>query len=234
MGFLAKMLGIVGEQCDGVWVANAGLARSVPASLASRNMVAFEKAHQSARIRIVWSIAHVAQALRGRGSFDLDAMAAAACASMMLEAEKVAPTTLLNAAGHLLPMLMRQRNDPVSAMIAAAFPAIYRELAKEDDVPDLLKFVPFFDWDRCKSARRELVSAFMSSAWAPGDLALTACRCGEVGKILRRTAKSYGGDTYIGRVMDDIWRLPADCRDTVEETILAIRSARSLKYDWRD
>lgn len=38
------------------------------------------------------------------------------------------------------------------------------------DVPDLLKFVPFIDWDRCKSARREFVSAFMSSSRAPADL----------------------------------------------------------------
>lgn len=53
----------------------------------------------------------------------------------------------------------------------------YLELAKQDDVPDLLKFVPFFDWDRGKAARRELVDAFLAApAWHPRDLALTACR----------------------------------------------------------
>ncbi len=116
----------------------------------------------------------------------------------------------------------------------AAFPLIYRELAKKDDIPDLLKFIPFFDWDRCKAARQELVSAFMSSSWAPGDLALTACRCNDLGKILRRTAKAYGGDGYIGRVEADLARLPDGCRKPAAQTIMSIRSDWSSKFDWRD
>ena len=234
LGFLATILGIVGERLDGAWVARMGLDRSVRASVASRNMVAFRKAPQPARLKVVWSIAEVAEVLSNRRSFDLDAAAAESCAQMMFEAEKVTPAGLLNAAGHLLPMLMRQRKDPVSPMIAASFPVIYRELAKEDDVPDLLKFVPFFDWDRCKAARQELVSAFMSSTWPPSDLALTACRCADVGKILRRTAKSYGGDTYIDRIADDVMRLPDACRKPIEQTISTIRSDRYAKYNWRD
>jgi hypothetical protein len=80
-------------------------------------------------------------------------------------------------------------------MIAAAFPPLYRELAKADDLPELFKFIPFLDWDRCKAARHELVDAFMSSTWPPSDLALTACRANDVGKILRRAAKRYAVTT---------------------------------------
>jgi len=166
--------------------------------------------------------------------FDLNAGAAEACANLLFEAEKAAPRAALAAAGHLLPMLMRQRKDPVSRLIAATFPLIYRELAKKDDVPDLLKFVPFFDWDRCKAARQELVSAFMSSSWAPGDLALTACRCNDLGKILRRTAKAHGGNGYIGRVEADLARLPDSCRKSAVQTIRSIRSDWSSTLDWRD
>ena len=101
-------------------------------------------------------------------------------------------------------------------------------------MPNLLKFVPFLDWDRCKAARHELVSAFMSSTWAPGDLALTACRCGDVDKILRRTAKSYGGDFDINRIADDIGRLPDACREMVERSLSAIRSDRFSNNAWRD
>ena len=153
----------------------------------------------------------------------------------MFEAEKTAPRALLDASGRLMPMLMRHPREPVSLMVAAAFPMVYRELAKEDDVPDLLKFIPFLDWDRCKAARHELVSTFMSSSfWSPADLALTACRCGDVGKILRRTAKSYGGEEYIERLTREAGRLPDECRLTVERTISHIRSDPSAKFDWRD
>lgn len=232
--FLVAMLGGLGKGLDGAWVARAGLAPGIRPSLASRNMAAFHKAAQPARLRVVRAMGEVGQILRDRRAFDLDVAAAEACASLLFEAEKAAPRAALAAAGHLLPMLMRQRKEPVSLLIAAAFPLIYRELAKKDDVPDLLKFVPFFDWDRCKAARQELVSAFMSSSWAPGDLALTACRCNDLGKILRRTAKAYGGDGYIGRVAADLARLPDGCRKPAAQTISSIRSDWSSKFDWRD
>lgn len=232
--FLVVMLGGLGEGLDGAWVARVGLASGIRPSLAGRNIVAFWKAPQPARLRIVWAMGEVGQILRERRAFDLDAAAAEACANLLFEAEKAAPRAALAAASHLLPMLMRQQKDPVSMMIAAAFPLIYRELAKKDDVPDLLKFIPFLDWDRCKAARQELVSAFLLSSWAPGDLALTACRCNDLGKILRRTAKSYGGDRYIGRVEADLSRLPDGCRKPAAQIISSIRSDWSSKLDWRD
>lgn len=232
--FLVSMLGALGESLDGAWAARAGLAPGIRPSLASRNIIAFRRAPQPARLRVVQAMGEVGQVLGERRAFDLDAAAAEACAHFLFDAEKAAPRAALAGAGHLLPMLIRQRKDPVSLIIAAAFPLIYRELAKKDEVPDLLKFVPFFDWDRCKAARHELVSAFMSSSWPPGDLALTACRCNDIGKILRRTAKAYGGDSYIGKVKADLARLPDGCRKPAEQVIASIRSDWSLKFDWRD
>lgn len=234
IAFLVAMLDGVGDGLDGAWAARAGLGRGIHSFLASRNMVAFGRALQPARLRIVRSIGEVGQTLRERGAFDLNAPAAEACAHLLFDAEKAAPRAALAAAGHLLPMLMRQKKDPVSLMIAAAFPLVYRELANKDDVPDLLKFVPFLDWDRCKAARQELVTAFMSSSWVPGDLALTACRCNDLGKILRRTAKAYGGDAYISRVEADLARLPEGYRQHVAQTIASIRSDWASKFDWRD
>lgn len=106
--------------------------------------------------------------------------AVATWASIMIDAERSNPKGLLRAAGHLMSVLLRLRTRPVSPIIAAAFPPIHRELAKADEVPDLFRFIPFLDWDRCKAARNELVEAFMSSSWPAGDLALTAwCRRGK-------------------------------------------------------
>lgn len=235
MDFLTRTLDIVGEKLDGTWIVRAGLGRDVPASVANRNMVVFQSAPQPARLRIIWSIAELARTLGDRRTLDLDRAGSEACAYLMFDAEKTAPRALLDASGRLLPMLMRHHREPVSLMVAAAFPIVYRELAREDDVPDLLKFIPFLDWDRCKAARHELVSTFMSSSsWSPIDLALTACRCGDVGKILRRAAKSYGGEEYIERLVKEVGHLPDECRLMVERTISYIRSDPSAKFDWRD
>ncbi len=224
LAFLTAMLNAMGEHLDGAWAARLGLLPGVRKPVASRNMVAFRKAAQPARLRVVWSMAEIAQVLQSRRSFDLNAAAVEACAHFLYDAEKMTPGAAVASAGQLVPMLMRQGQDPVSPMIAAAFPIVYRELAKQDDVPDLLKLFPFFDWDRCKVARQELVSAFMSSKWAPGDLALTACRCEDVGKILRRTAKAHGGEAYLARVAADLSNLPDGCRKTVEKVISTIES----------
>lgn len=233
--FLTKMMGIVAENLDGVSAVRAGLGPDVPASVANRNMLVFRNAPSPAHLRIVRSIAELAGALCDRKSLDLDQTALEACAYLMFEAERAEPKAMLDASGRLMPVLMRHPREPVSLMVAAAFPMVYRELAKEDDVPDLLKFIPFLDWDRCRAARRELVSTFMSStSWSPADLALTACRCGDVGKILRRTAKSYGGEEYIERLLKQVGHLPDACRLTVEQTISHIMADRSARLDWRD
>jgi hypothetical protein len=234
IAFLASMLSIVGDKLDGAWAARIGLARDVETTVSNRNMVAFRMASQPARLKVVWSIAEVAKALRDRREIDLDVAAAEACAAFMFDAEKVTPGALLSAAGLLVPTLMRSRNRPVSLMVVAAFPSIYRELAKADDVPDLLKFIPFFDWDRCKAARHELVDAFMSSSWPPRDLALTAYRINEVRKIVRRTAKQHGGDEYVERISQDLASLPQVCREEVQDVIAQLRVNSKAEYEWRE
>ncbi|MEE2850331.1 MAG: hypothetical protein VX561_10735 [Pseudomonadota bacterium] len=176
----------------------------------------------------------MADALYDRRAIDLDPAAIKAIVELMGEADRTHPTGLLRAAGRLLPSLMRQTRSAISPLIALLFPAIYRQLAKEDDAPDLLKMVPFFDWDRCKAARLELVSAFLSSSWPASDLALTACRCNDVGRILRRTAKSHGGEDYIGRIGSEVSRLPKGCQEAITKALSALRADWPARYDWRD
>lgn len=191
---LASLLGMAGDELDGAWAARIGLGRNVDAAIASRNMVAFHKASQPARLRLVWSIDEMAEVLRQRQSFDINNAAADACAAFLFDAETVAPQALLRAAGHLLPLLLTSKDRPVSPLIAAVFPPIYREYAEADEVSDFFRIFMFFDWDRCKTARNELVDVFMSSSWPPHDLALTACRTNEVFSILERVSKQSGGE----------------------------------------
>ena len=232
---IVRLLGAMGDGLDARWAVRHGLERGVPATVASRNLVAFNMAPAVPRGRIMGAVDDLARALDGRHVIDVDGSAINAAANLLADANHHAWPAALAASGRILPLLMRSRREPVSPLVAVAFPAVYREYAKADEIPDLLKFIPFVDWDRCKSARHELVSTFLaSSAWAPGDLALTSCRCGDIGKIFRRVAKSYGGEAYLSRVSGDLGHLQSKCRNAVEKAISDIRSDRSSKYDWRD
>ena len=229
---LSMLLGILGARLDGAWATRLGLERDREAAIASRNLVVFERAPSAARSRIVGAIDEIARALQRRQFFDLAEAASDACARLMFDAEKTSRSALVDAAGSLLPSLLRARQQPVSLMIAALFPMAYRELATASDVPNLLSVFPFFDWDRCKTARRELVDAFMSSSWHAGDLALTAFRCGDADRILKRVIKSYGGEKYLERIENDLGRLNADGQRAVRRTIAEIRSGKSHPLDW--
>ncbi len=227
----SMLFSTLGERLDGRSVVSMGLERGVDADIASRNLVFFGDAPLVARKNIVRAVEDIARALHERYEFDLTEAAYDACAKLMFDAEITSRKALIDAAGQLMPSLLRARNQPVSPMIATLFPVIYRELAKADDVPDLLKFVPFFDWDRCKTARHELVYAFISSSWSPGDLALTAHRSGDVIKILERVAKVYGGKEYLTSVEHDLGRLDFDDRKVVKRAINQIRLDFSSGYD---
>lgn len=232
---VVQLLGGIGEGLDGGWAAHHGLERAVPATVASRNLKAFNMAPPAARGRIMAAVDDVARALEGRYGIDIDGAAINAAAELLTDANHFAWPAALAASGRILPLLMRSKRDPVSPLVAAAFPAVYREFGRAHDVPDILKFIPFVDWDRCKSARYELVAAFLASPkWAPGDLALTSCRCGDIGKIFRRVAESHGGSAYLNRVLGELEQLPAKCRNDVEKAISDIRLDWPTRYDWRD
>ncbi|MDU9416279.1 hypothetical protein [Pseudomonas sp. zfem005] len=220
---LLMLLEAIGAKLNGVGAVNAGLGRGVDSDVASRNLIVFDMAPLPARERIVGAVDEIALALHSRHAIDFDQMAADACASIMFDAEKKSRKSLLIAAGMLMPSLLRARRFPVSPIIVVLFPPLYRELARSNDVPDFLNFVPFFDWDRCKTARRELVDAFISSSWKPGDLALIAYHCNDVVKILEHVSKSYKGGEYLSLIENDLSRLNANGQEMVARTISGIR-----------
>lgn len=224
---LNMLLGILEARLDGRWAAKVGVGYGTTADVASRNLLVFESAPLAVRKRMIDALDEIAIAVQGRDFIDLTEAAYDACARLFFDAEKLHKPGLIEAAGRLIPSLLRARQQPVSLLIAALFPVIYRELSKDDDVPELLKFVPFFDWDRCKAVRRELVDAFLSSSWPPGNLALTAYRCGDVSRILKRIVKSYDGAKYLSRLENDLGRLGEDAQRVVRRNIAEISTDRS-------
>lgn len=229
---IVRLLEVMGDSLDAKWMVLYSLELGVPASVASRNLIAFNLAPAVPRERIMAAVYDLACVLDSRHVIDVDIPAIYATTNLFADAAHYVSSESRAACGRILPLLMRSTQAPVSALVAVAFPVVYREYANGNEISEVMKFVPFLDWDRCKSARRELVSAFLlSSVWTPGDLALTSCRCGDVKRIFRRVAKTYDGRVYLGRVLGDLGHLPAECRITVENIVSDINSDWSSDYN---
>ncbi len=232
---IAMLLNTIGEGLDGSWAVGQGLDRHLPNGIVGRNLVSFNEAAEPARTKIVRVVEELAHRLSDRYTLDLDEPATRATNSLFIASQKTQQREFLSAAARVLPTLLRSRNAPVSSLIATTFPPVYRELAKEEAGPDFLKFIPFMDWDRCKSARRELVDAFLASrTWNPADIALIGCHSGDIWKILRKVAKSYGGERYFERIVEQMSELPEQCATETRKTVAAIYADWPSKYDWRD
>ncbi|KQV53300.1 hypothetical protein ASC95_11160 [Pelomonas sp. Root1217] len=227
VSIVSTLIGVMAERVDVGLVARAGLGRQADTDLLSRNLMAMGLSAEAARNRFVEHVDEIAAALSARYVLDLSKEAASSLANLLWAAQTTKPIVALTASGQLLPQLFRSRAAPVSIVVAACFPVVYRELASKDDVPDLVRFIPFLDWDRCKSARKELVDTFLvASAWAPEDLALTAFLCLDLDRILGRVAESHGGDQYLAHVLVGSQRLPDGPRVATEAAIEGIRKAK--------
>lgn len=226
---LEMLLEIVGGRLDGRWAVRVGLERGIETEVAIRNLIVFERAPSSAREHVVQAVDEVARAIQGRRPLDLNEPAYDACARIMFDAEKAAPKELHDAANWLMPSLLRAGRQPVSLLVAALFPMNYRELISADNSPSIFKLVSLFDLDRGRIARSELVNTFMASSWRAGDLALTALRCGDIERILKQVATSYGGGAYLARIESDLGRLEQKHQYQVVRKINEIRSGKSQK-----
>lgn len=216
---LSMLLNTIGHNLDPKWVIYNALEREINSELASRNIIVLEKSQTLIRKKILYVVNEVANMLRMRQVSYLNEDANNACAKLMSDAKDVSYSALIDAATTLIPSLLNARHKPVSLMISVLFPIIYKELSKANDFSDRFNIFSFFDWDRCKTARNELVEAFMSSSWNPGDLALTACLCDEEFKILKRVAQSYEGKKYLYKIESDLERLNADRKVYVKRII---------------
>lgn len=220
---LDHMLYLKGAYLDGSWILREGLGESLSTEVINRNLVTFDSAPRHARERIVKVIPEFANTLRSRLKFGISKEAIDASANLLQDAARKSRKSLIEAAGLLVPSLLLSRNLPVSPLIAVLFPIIYQELAESDTTPEILKIIPFFDWDRCKAARTELVAAFISSSWKAGDLALTACRCHDADKILAQLIKFDRGLSYLDKIERDLDLLSNKDRSSIERAVDRIR-----------
>jgi hypothetical protein len=212
---------------DASSVMRAGVARSLDGVTAARNVRAFGATRGRVRERMVAAVPALCSAIVERRRFDLGVEAAQSAAGLIWSAVSKEDGRTLSEAAGLLAFLLRQRSAPVSSLIAAIFPPVYLQLKRGNNVPDIWRLFSFGYWDHCRTARHELVDAFLSSSWAPGDLALAAVRVDDCERILRRVRKFSGGEDYLLRVERDLTSLPDPVRRAARSALSAIRSSDS-------
>lgn len=226
VGVLAALLNAVASVFNPSWVIQHGMTGGLDRTVVGRNLVAFDTSRQ-ARSGIVHAIEEIARAFEDRWVVDLDQTGADACASLLRSAEEWNVPGLLPASARFLRVLFRSRSWPVSVIVPATFPHVYRQLAERDDVPEIFRFVVFLTWDKCKPARRELVDAFLSArAWNPLHFAQTACRCPDPERIVSKAARAYRGREYMDQIEQIMGALPDQCRSVIQRTLHEARTSR--------
>ncbi len=99
----------------------------------------------------------------------------------------------LLASNRALEYAFQLKSYPVSPLIVAAFPIVYASLSEEFQSPNFFTFFLWAGWDRKKTARRELISAFVNSAWPPIDLLNAAESASILEEVVRELIDDYRG-----------------------------------------
>lgn len=96
---------------------------------------------------------------------------------------------------------------PVGAVICQAFPPVYLAVStgKATHVTD--EMFGYFDWDKAKKLRKDLIDAYVSSCWPAEGLALIAAKCQILRKVIHRLQRKWSGHDYIRQVMGGLRRL---------------------------
>lgn len=212
---LDSLLKTMSSSLNGSRAIKASLKREVSGELVAANLAAFNRAEPVVRQRIMIAIEDMAKAIVARGRIDFPESAAIDAACLLSDSAALNKHAFVRASATLMPFLFQSLREPASPLIAVAFPPVYQELKKEDDVPDFLKFFGFIDWDKCKTARRELVDALMKSNWRATDIALAAARAGDTGRILRRIAEEDDGLRVIKEIKRNLSAIPHPWRAQV-------------------
>lgn len=191
------------------------------------NVAALSLSSEHVRRKAASRIDHLTSRLISRGTNTFDEATFVRWADLIAYSRSISAQPHLNASIEALAYGLKQTRKPVSALIVAAFPTVYRQLleSKGDSdfafLPSLLMLpLTFFnDWDRAKTARRELVDAFLDSNWPPVNLLLAALGAGIDQKILRRVKGSRKGASYIEGMWKDAEKLPSRHMRSVRDAI---------------
>jgi len=230
-GLVEQVIDVVAGDIDLPSMIKVGVTLGLDGNQVSRTLIAFDRTSPGVRERLAGYVDLIVHLIVSRRTFDLTADGARALAHLLDRPDRANQAGFVKACGTILPFAMAARQKPASPIIIASFPVVHDELRKSSDGFDIVKTLLFVEWDKCKSARRDLVRAFMHSSWPPVDLAITAWHTRELDRIFKRVLKERGGSHYLGKVEDGVTRLDDATRAPILKAIDAVRHAGSYIPD---
>ncbi len=129
--------------------------------------------------------------------------AVSAWAELIRRSGRIDTGAQLRAASAVLEWALKLTHLDVSSLVVVAFPLIYQQLKLATDTASFMTLFTLVDWDRCKIARKDLMSAFLKSVWPRSDLFLIAELVEEFESIARLLARSNEGRSYIRESLRD-------------------------------
>jgi hypothetical protein len=216
---LDRLLSVAGDKLKGGRAMRVGLQRGVSPAAASRNLVAFGRAPVAARRSLLAGVEKMADAMAGRHEIDISIEASEAASMLLWESRLVTADGFVRASTILLPLALDDRRETASPLISAAFPPVYRELARDNAFDMLSLIFVFLDWDKCKSARRRLIDAFVHSEWRISDIAIAAVRAGDPVHIMGRIAREPGGQNVLRGLIANLDQVPEEERKPIRAAL---------------
>ena len=203
----------------------AATAATIGRRRVSENLVALNAAPRGVRGGVVGIVDTLSRHLVERRWEELDEAAYRAWAEMLADAGAADSGRQINAAGTVFGFALRHVSYPVSALVVAAFPTIYRERAKLKELGGVgrdlfgISSYSWVSWKKPKDGRRELidvlVSMFLRSSWPPADLIVTALEAGIGERVVKRVRRQFLGTRYLERIGKDAGRLDDELRRRV-------------------
>ncbi len=96
---------------------------------------------------------------------------------------------------------------PVNPVVLEAFPPLYAAVSVGIGESVTGEMFGYFEWDKAKKLRKELIDAFVSSRWPPGMLLIIASRSYILGKVIHRLLRKLTGEDFLKRAMRDLQNL---------------------------
>lgn len=191
-------------------------ASSLGTRRVSKNLEALNDAPKNIRDSVVGVVDVLSRQLAERRWETLDDAAYRAWAAILADGAATDSERGLKASATAFSFALRRSSDPVSPLVVASFPTVYRQFPKLKKLGFASELIPFVSsyWLRRrkpKDARRDLIDAlvgtFLHSSWPPADLIIAAIEADVGGHVAKSLRKRYSGSRYLERISRDAQRL---------------------------